>query len=84
MQIKFIENFSGGGNELNMKWEGNSSMLVIVQNQQVQLTPVLGYLPDLLFGWRRHCFTYKSGEIVKVFYYATFTYACYTWTYRLN
>ena len=56
-----------------------------VQNQRVFLTPCCGYnMSDLVFGWRKYCFTYKSGEIVKVIYDITLTVACYAQINRQN
>lgn len=65
-----IEDFTGGGNnELNIAWGGSTSIVVVVQNQRVFLTPFCGYnMSDLVFGWRKHCFTHKSGGMLKVFY----------------
>ena len=77
--LTVIEDLSGeGNNELNIEWKGNSSIAMTVQNQRVFLTPCCGYnMSDLVFGWRKYCFTYKSGEIVKVIYDITLTVACY-------
>ena len=55
------------GNELLIGWGSYSVMIVVVQDNFTALPLCCGHNEvDFAFGWRRHCFTYKTGEYIKV------------------
>ena len=83
---------TGQANEMYIAWDSDHKITLSVQNKDLPVDLCCGYtLDQLVYGWHRHCFTYRQGGYFRVcsktplsveFY---FIFCCYqTWNAALN
>ena len=62
--------FTDHSNELLIGWSLNQHMAIESRRDIFELSLNGGYeMSALIFGWRRHCFTFKAGSQIKVHNY---------------
>ena len=72
LQIKDCD-FTEYSNELTIGWFPNQSMAIQVRGVNFELSLTGGYeMAALVFGWHKHCFTFQTGDQIKVGKYAVY------------
>ena len=63
----FALHILGEANELRIGWGSSGEMTIRVEGERTSFSLCCGdTMEDFVFGWHKHCFTYKTNEYTKV------------------
>ena len=63
----FALHILGEDNELRIGWGSSGEMTIRVEGERTSFSLCCGdTMEDFVFGWHKHCFTYKTNEYTKV------------------